>query len=253
MDNLQEKKLNNKNKPVALVTGGSRGIGRAICERLAKDGFHVIINYKSNVKEATNTLENIKNNGGTAELCMFDVSDRKSVTSAINDILSKHENIYALVLCAGIRQDELLVFMKEEQWDEVLSTNLLSFFSIVKPIVKHMVLNKNGRIVVISSTSGQSGLPGQVNYSAAKAGLIGAVKALALECAKRNVLVNAVTPGFIETDMTESIKSKELISRIPMSRMGKPEEVASVVSFLVSKDASYITGQVIGINGGLYM
>jgi 3-oxoacyl-[acyl-carrier protein] reductase len=143
--------------------------------------------------------------------------------------------------------------MTEEHWDNVLATDLLSFHGVVKPVVKQMVLNRQGRIIVVSSTSGESGLPGQVNYSAAKAGLIGAVKALALECAKRNVLVNAVTPGFIETEMTVALKTKELVQRIPMARVGKPEEVASVVSFLASPGASYITGQAIGINGGIYM
>jgi 3-oxoacyl-[acyl-carrier protein] reductase len=143
--------------------------------------------------------------------------------------------------------------MTQQQWDDVLSTDLLSFFSVVKPVVKHLLLNRRGRVIVISSTSGESGLPGQVNYSAAKAGLIGAVKALAAECAKRNVLVNAVTPGFIETDMTGGLAAKELTGRIPMGRMGTPNEVASAVSFLASDESSYITGQVIRVNGGIYM
>jgi len=237
----------------ALVTGGSRGIGKAISERLAADGFHVVINYRSNTEEASRTLDRIVASGGSAELCRFDVSDRAATSAALLELLARHERISALVLCAGIRHDELLIFMTEEHWDSVLSTDLLSFYSVVKPVVKQMVLNRSGRIIVVSSTSGQSGLPGQVNYSAAKAGLIGAVKALALECAKRNVLVNAITPGFIETEMTEALAKKELVQRIPMARVGKPEEVASVVSFLAGKDASYITGQVIGINGGIYM
>lgn len=237
----------------ALVTGGGRGIGKAISERLAADGFHVVINYRSNTAEAQRTLDGIVASGGSAELCRFDVSDRAAAGAALLEVLARHERVSALVLCAGIRHDELLIFMTEEHWDSVLSTDLLSFYTVVKPVVKQMVLNRSGRIIVVSSTSGESGLPGQVNYSAAKAGLIGAVKALALECAKRNVLVNAITPGFIETEMTEALAKKELVQRIPMARLGRPEEVASVVSFLASSDASYITGQVIGINGGIYM
>ena len=240
-------------KKTAIVTGGSRGIGRAISERLAADGFHVVINFRANTKEAEETLGRIQKAGGSGELCRFDVTDRSAVTTAMEDLCKRHTAVYALVLCAGIRHDELLIFMTEEHWDNVLATDLLSFHGVVKPVVKQMVLNRQGRIIVISSTSGESGLPGQVNYSAAKAGLIGAVKALALECAKRNVLVNAVTPGFIETEMTEAFVTKELKQRIPMFRVGKPEEVAGVVSFLASDDASYITGQVIGINGGIYM
>lgn len=250
---MSETKTEVTQKKTAIITGGSRGIGRAISMRLAADGYHVVINYRSNTEEAKRTLDAIVNAGGSAELCPFDVSDRAATAAAMEELLSRHANVHALVLSAGIRHDELLIFMTEEHWNSVLSTDLLSFHAVVKPVVKQMVLNRSGRIIVISSTSGESGLPGQVNYAAAKAGLIGAVKALALECAKRNVLVNAVTPGFIETDMTEALAKKELVQRIPMARVGKPEEVAGVVSFLTSRDASYITGQVIGINGGIYM
>lgn len=240
------------NKKAALITGGSRGVGRAISLRLAQDGYHVIINYKSNVKEAEVTHKMVADAGYSSELYPFDVTDRSAVQEAMEEIIQKH-TIQVLVLCAGIRQDELLIFMSEDQWDSVIDTNLSSFYSIVKPIVRHMIPNRTGRIIIISSTSAEFGLPGQVNYSAAKAGLIGATKALARECAKKNVLVNAVTPGFIATDMTEGINEKELVKTVPMNRFGKPEEVASVVSFLASDDASYITGQVIGVNGGVYM
>jgi 3-oxoacyl-[acyl-carrier protein] reductase len=239
-------------KPVALVTGASRGIGRAIALRLARDGYHIVINFRSNTIEAQATLGLICDNGGSAELCGFDVADRKATGAALTDLLTKH-TLQALVLCAGIRRDELLVFMDEDQWDNVLSTNLNSFYAVARPVVKHMLLNRSGRIIVISSTSGETGLAGQVNYSAAKAGLIGAVKALALECARRGVLVNAVTPGFIDTGMTDGLNIQEIKGKIPLNRLGTPEEVASAVSFLASPDSSYITGQVIRVNGGVYL
>ena len=239
-------------KKAALVTGGSRGIGRAVSMRLANDGYHVIVNYRKNKKEAESTCDAVVNAGGSCELCPFDITDRKAVAEAIEELTQKH-TVHVLVLSAGIRQDELLIFMSEDQWDSVLNTNLSSFYAVAKPVVRHMMLNRTGRIIVISSTSGESGLAGQVNYSAAKAGLVGAVKALARECAKRDVLVNAVTPGFIATDMTENVNEKKLLQNVPLNRPGTPEEVAAAVSFFASDDASYITGQVIGVNGGVYM
>jgi len=239
-------------RKTALVTGGSRGIGAAVARRCGRDGYHVIINYRSNEQEARKTLDAITAAGGSAELCPFDVTDRRACAASIEAIVQKY-TLEALVLCAGIRSDELLVFMPPEQWDRILAANLNSFYNVAKPVVKQMLLNRSGRIVAVSSTSGETGLAGQVHYSAAKAGLIGAVKALALECAKRNVLVNAVTPGFIATDMTADVDEKKLAGRVPMNRMGTADEVAGAVSFLLSADAGYITGQVIRVNGGIYM
>ncbi|MBN1576624.1 MAG: 3-oxoacyl-ACP reductase FabG [Chitinispirillaceae bacterium] len=235
-----------------LVIGGGRGIGRAVCMRCAGDGCHVIVNYRSNTAAAETTIKAIIDAGGSAELCRFDIVNSDETFRTLGELLAGRV-VDALVLCAGIRRDELLVFMPEEQWDAVLDTNLKSFHRIVKPVVKEMLLRHSGRIVVVSSTSGQTGLPGQVHYSAAKAGLIGAVKALSLECAKRNVLVNAVAPGFITTDMTEDVHTADVVKRIPLGRFGTAEEVASVVSFLLSDDASYLTGQVLAVNGGIYM
>lgn len=241
-----------ENRKAALVTGGSRGIGRAISERLASDGYHVLINYRSREEEAVKTVNAIKENGGSAEAVQFDVAVRERCLQVCEELAEKYE-IEALVLSAGIHEDELMIFMNEDQWDSVIDINLKSLFNVVKPVMKKMMLNRSGRIIALSSTSGESGMTGQVNYSASKAGLIGAVKSLALEGAKRGILVNAITPGFIETEMTEEIDRNRIKDNVPLKRAGKPEEVASVVSFLASKESSYITGQVIGVNGGVYM
>ncbi|MGA3174468.1 MAG: 3-oxoacyl-ACP reductase FabG [Syntrophorhabdales bacterium] len=243
---------NNRERRTALVTGGSRGIGRAISLRLARDGFHVVINYIRDRNEAKRTLTTIIMNGGSAELSQFDVSDVDAVQSSLGDIMARHQ-IDVLVLNAGIRKDGLLALMTDRQWREVIEVNLLSFLSIVKPVVRQMLLNRHGSVIVISSTSAQAGLPGQANYAASKAGLIGATKSLALECAKRNVLANVVAPGYIETDMTKDVDRQRILASVPMQRLGRPEEVAGVVSFLASEEARYITGQVIAVNGGAYM
>jgi 3-oxoacyl-[acyl-carrier protein] reductase len=241
-------------KKYALVTGGSRGIGRAICLKLADLGYPVIINYKSNKEEALHTQEMILDKGGEAELLQFDVSVKEDTEKALESWAGGRQEAYiaCLVNNAGIRRDNLLVFMNDDEWKNVLETNLGSFFYITRKLVRDMMVNKFGRIVNVVSLSGIKGLPGQVNYSAAKAGVIGATKALAQEVGKKNVTVNAVAPGFIRTDMTRDLDEKELKALIPLNRFGEPEEVAEVVAFLASEKASYITGEVVSVNGGLY-
>lgn len=238
----------------ALVTGGSRGIGRAIAKRLAKDGYNVIINYRSNDTEAQRTLEDIITNGGQAELLKFDVTNVDSVMQTLNTWQEEHSDEYISVLVnnAGIRKDDLLVFLSNADCENVLQTNLLSFFYVTKMIIPTMIRHRFGRIINIASLSGLKGLPGQTNYSASKGGLIAATKALAQEVAKKKITVNAVAPGFIQTDMVEGLDEDMLKRMIPSARFGKPEEVAALVSFLVSEEASYITGECININGGLY-
>lgn len=238
----------------ALVTGGSRGIGRAICLEISKLGYHVLINYRSNTTEAQNTLNQIQENGGSGDLMQFDVSNPVEIKSTLENWKEKNPEalIEVLINNAGIRKDALIMWMKDEDWTEVLDTNLNSFYYITKSLVQDMIVNKYGRIVNVVSLSGIKGLPGQTNYSAAKGGVIAASKALAQEVAKKNVTVNCVAPGFIKTDMTQELEEKDYKRIIPMSRFGKAEEVAHVVSFLASPNASYITGEVISVNGGLY-
>jgi 3-oxoacyl-[acyl-carrier protein] reductase len=237
----------------ALVTGASRGLGRAIAERLAKDGYPVIVNYNNSEKAAQEVVDGIVAAGGKAELMKLDVADSSKVDVALDSWMEAHPEDYISVLVnnAGIRQDNLLVFMQDEQWQSVVSTTLGGFFYLTRRIVKSMMTHRNGRIVNISSVSGVKGMPGQCNYSAAKAGLIGASKALALEVASRKVTVNVVAPGFIATDMTAELDQEMIKKMVPLGRIGKPEEVASLVSFLASKEAAYITGQVVSINGGI--
>ncbi|MBU4318765.1 MAG: 3-oxoacyl-ACP reductase FabG [Proteobacteria bacterium] len=237
---------------VALVTGASRGIGKAIAKKLAHSGRYVYLNYHSNTKQAEQTLDEIISEGGKAELLQFDVTNTEDSEKAIEQIVLNHGQIDILVNNAGIRDDMLLVWMKRENWQKVLDTNLTGFFNVTRFAVKNMIQKRRGRIINITSTSGQSGVPGQVNYSASKAGLIGATQALAKEIAKRKITVNAVAPGFIETDMTEGLPTDLILKSIPAGRFGKPEEVAAAVLFLCSDEAAYITGQVIGINGGVF-
>jgi 3-oxoacyl-[acyl-carrier protein] reductase len=238
----------------ALVTGGSRGIGKAVCIKLAEMGYHVLINYLSNREEAVHTLEEVKKTGSDGTLLPFDVTKVEEVEKTLGGWQEQNSNSYIEVLVnnAGIRKDTLLMWMENSHWHDVLNTNLNSFFYVTRVVLKNMLVNKYGRIVNVVSLSGLKGLPGQVNYSAAKAGVIGATKALAQEIGKKRVTVNAVAPGFIKTDMTKELNENELKNLIPLNRFGLPEEVADVACFLASEKASYITGEVISVNGGLY-
>lgn len=238
----------------ALVTGGSRGIGKCVCLELSRQGYPVIINYVSDDKSAIETKQLIESQGGVAELLKFDVSDVDAVDKVLEKWSVEHPGkiIEVLVNNAGIRKDNLMMFMQNSEWSRILDIHLTGFFNVTRRLLKDMLTNRYGRIVNIVSLSGIKGLPGQTNYSAAKAGIIGASKALAQEVGKRNVTVNCVAPGFIGTDMTKDLNEDELKKLIPLNRFGKPEEVADLVAFLVSKKASYITGEVISINGGIY-
>lgn len=239
----------------ALVTGGSRGLGRAVCLKLAAQGIPVIINYVSNAAAAEETLAAVEAAGGQAQLLRFDVGNEAEVEEALNSWQEAHPDDYIayLVNNAGIRRDNLMFMLPTEDWHAVINASLNGFYYVTKRCLPKMMMRRHGgRIVNMASLSGIKGMPGQTNYSAAKGGLIAATKALAQECAARNVTVNAVAPGFIETDMTADLPEDELKKLVPMNRFGKPEEVAELVAFLLSDNAAYITGEVISINGGLY-
>ncbi|MAE09296.1 MAG: 3-oxoacyl-ACP reductase FabG [Bacteroidetes bacterium] len=238
----------------ALVTGGSGGIGSAICIRLATMGYTVLIHYNSNISSSEKTLEQIETDGGKAELIQFDVTNSEQIRNVLDNWKEEHPEDYIAILVnnAGTSKDALLVWMEEDDWSSVINTNLNSFYYITSGLIKDMVIKKWGRIINIVSLSGLKGLPGQTNYSAAKAGIIGATKSLAQEIGRKNITVNAVAPGYIKTDMTKELDEKELKKLIPVNRFGKPEEVADLVAFLAGDGASYITGEVISINGGLY-
>ncbi len=239
-------------KKSALVTGASKGIGKAIALALAKDGLHVVLNCRKDGPEIQAVLQEIISSKGSAEILCFDVGKKESAQTVFA-WMEKNGPLYALINNAGIRADSLILWMDPDDWQRVIDTNLNGFYNITRPVVKEMLLKRNGRIVNIASTAGQSGLPGQVNYSAAKAGLIGATKALAAEVVKRGITVNAIAPGFISTGMLDGLPLEEIVKRIPAGRLGTPEEVAGVVSFLCSPVAGYITGAVIPVNGGIYM
>lgn len=239
----------------ALITGGSRGLGRAIAQALAKDGIPVIINYQSNSQAAEETRQSILERGGKAELMPFDVKNEEAVATAIDQWEENHSEDYIayLVNNAGIRRDNVMFMMPTQDWHAVIDTSLNGFYYVTKRLLPKMMARKHGgRIVNMASLSGLKGMAGQTNYSAAKAALIGATKALAQEVALRGVTVNAVAPGFIETDMTKDLPQEQLKALVPMKRFGTPEEVAALVAFLCSDMAGYITGEVVSINGGLY-
>jgi 3-oxoacyl-[acyl-carrier protein] reductase len=238
----------------ALVTGGSRGIGRAICIELAQLGYPVIINYCTNEDAANQTKLEVEKNGGIAEIMKFDVSKVEEVDDALMAWQEIHADDYVAVLVnnAGVREDTLMMWMQNSQWENIIGIHLNGFFYVTRRLLKDMLTKRFGRIINVVSLSGLKGLPGQTNYSAAKAGVIGATKALAQEVGKRGITVNAVAPGFISTEMTKDLDEKSLKELVPMNRFGTAEEVAHLVSFLASEKSSYITGEVISINGGLY-
>jgi len=235
-----------------LVTGASKGIGRAIAHRIARDGFTVVVHYHADGEGAEETLGVIRNHSGTGRIMQFDLADRQECRSRIESDIAEHGAYYGVVLNAGIARDNAFPALEDADWDDVLDTDLGGFYNVLRPVVMPMVSARHGgRIVSISSVSGIMGNRGQVNYSAAKAGIIGATKALAIELAKRNITVNCVAPGLIDTKMLEDVPLDEVLKAIPMRRVGRPEEVAAAVSFLCSDDASYITRQVISVNGGM--
>jgi len=235
----------------AIVTGASRGIGRATAVELAKAGYFIIINFKSNEAAAQETLSLVRAAGGDGEIIQFDVADNAQTKEAVKTITERYKNIHVLVNNAGITADGLFMLLGEEEWDSVINTSLKGFYNMTKPVLREMIRKKRGSIISVSSLSALMPNRGQANYSAAKAGIIAASRSLASEVARFGVRVNVVAPGLIETDMIKEAPVAQIKQIIPMARLGKPEEVASVIRFLCSDDASYVTGQVIGINGGI--
>jgi 3-oxoacyl-[acyl-carrier protein] reductase len=236
---------------IARIMGGRRGIGAAIVRRRTADGYDRGLNFLQKTENAQSVADDVRRLGRQCELLRFDVADKAQVQAGLGKRLET-QCPDVLVNNAGISRDTVFALMTDQEWDAVIGTSLRGFFNVTKPIVQKMIHRRQGRIITMSSISGMSGVPGQVNYSAAKAGLIGATKALAQEVARRNILVNAVAPGFIETEMTRQLPLDQILPRIPLGRLGKPEEVASLVSFLCSRESDYITGQVFAVNGGVY-
>jgi 3-oxoacyl-[acyl-carrier protein] reductase len=235
-----------------LVTGASKGIGRAIAWRLAKDGFEIVAHFRQDSAGAAEIAQEIRSGGGTARVLQFDIADRAAARAVLEADIAAHGAYWGVVLNAGIARDAAFPALEDADWDQVLGTNLDGFYNVLRPVVMPMVsARQGGRIVTLSSVAGLVGNRGQVNYSAAKAGIIGATKALAIELAKRNITVNCVAPGIIETQMTENLPRDEMLKAIPMKRLGQPEEVAGIVAFLCSDEAAYITRQVISVNGGM--
>lgn len=235
-----------------LITGASRGIGKAIAIYLADNGYNLILHCSKNPERLEELKSEIISKGVNCRTLAFDIKNREETQRILNEDIEKNGIYYGIVLNAGIAKDAPFPAMEDDMWDDVLNTNLGGFYNVLRPLIMPLIQNKKGRIVVMSSISGQCGNRGQVNYSASKAGLIGATKALSLELAKRNITVNAIAPGIIDTEMTEEIPA-EIVKQVPMKRMGTAKEVASLVNYLLSKDSSYITGQVIAVNGGLYL
>ncbi len=237
---------------VALVTGASKGIGAAIARELAGDGFAIWLNYRSDHQAAEQVAAEIVAAGGSCILLPFDVADAEAVSTALDPLLQEQAP-FVLVNNAGFARDGIMAMMSQSDWENVLAVHLNGFFNVTRLVVARMLRKRQGRIVNIVSTSGESGVGGQVNYSAAKAGLIGATRSLAAEVARRNILVNAVSPGFITTEMTEGLPKEQVLSLVPLGRFGEPEEVSGLVGFLCSDRATYITGQVFAVNGGVHI